>query len=1004
MNISACLKSPAQLRRLSRALLLGTAYLVSLMAMTARAAEVPDTNAPSPLTTIAAVRGLSTETARRKLPVRVEAVVTFHDPIGSYLFVQDETAGIYVYNAQPAGIKLPTGQFVRLTGTTWHGEFAPVIADPTVEVLGMRPLPPPRPVTAEGLQTGSLDGQWVELSGIVNSLSVYGANQSLEINVAGLVENFTAHVPGFTTNTARPDWLVDARVRIRGTAGTVFNKQRQALGFQMFVPALDALDVVRPAPADPFAAPARPIRALLQFEASTPPGHRFKVAGTVTLRWNDRQIYLQDESGGVSVELSAPCTAQPGDRVEVVGFPKAGNFSPKLRYAVWRKIGDGPPVVAARRTPKEVRKGEADSQLVQLEGVLASGANQDTRRVLTLQDGDWSFEAHLKTNLVTRALTALQPGSRLRVTGVCEVQMSEREKPSGFRLLLRSPGDVVLLAAPPWWTVPRALAVLGLVTLAGGGLLLFFSQRVSWLQRKYSRLFANASDLVYVLDPQGRVTALNRAGEKITGHTFAEARGRPFAEWVAPEHRETFQAWWNAVLAGGQPPNPEVNLKTREGGEVVLEISGRLLRRRGQPVEVEGIARDITARKQAEAQRLLMERRMLDSQKLESIGVLAGGIAHDFNNLLTAILGNASLAALATPASSAQRTYLQNIEKTSSQAADLCKQLLAYSGRGRFIIQRLDLNAVIEDMRQLLQLSISKKAVLEIDAAPKLPAVEADPTQIRQVLMNMVINASEALGDKNGSIRIRTGLQHADAASLAGAYPSGDLPPGPYVFFDVTDTGCGMDGETISRIFDPFFTTKFTGRGLGLAAVSGIVRAHLGALRITSEPGRGSTFRVLLPSCEAPADPIAPPVPASPKWRGSGTVLLADDEAAVRAVTSQMLKSFGFDVLPAVNGQEAITLFREHAGKIVAVILDLTMPHLSGEEALAEIRARQPDARVLVVSGFSDQDTLKRVGAQVGNNFLAKPFKPDELREKMQALLAVAGNGEKSTAAASARR
>jgi CheY-like chemotaxis protein len=392
-------------------------------------------------------------------------------------------------------------------------------------------------------------------------------------------------------------------------------------------------------------------------------------------------------------------------------------------------------------------------------------------------------------------------------------------------------------------------------------------------------------------------------------------------------------------------------------------------------------------------QQLMLERKLLDSQKLESLGVMAGGIAHDFNNLLTAILGNAGLAAASLPGDSPQRAYLANVEKTSRQAADLCKQLLAYSGKGRFVLQRIDLNAVIEDMQQLLRVSISKKAALETDLAEDLPAIECDPSQLRQVLMNLVINASEALEDKTGSILIRTGVEQVDGAPPDASFAT-DLPPGDYVFLEVSDNGCGMDRETLSKIFDPFFTTKFVGRGLGLAAVSGIVRAHRGALRITSEPGRGSLFRILFRSCRAPADPLPAPYSAPALWRGSGTVLLADDEPAVRAVTSQMLKGLGFDVLPAADGQGAIAAFREHLDDIVAVVLDLTMPHMSGEDTLREIRRLRPDVPVLLVSGFSEQDVMTRFCGQAASDFLAKPFKVAELREKMQAVLTMADSQE----------
>src|SRR5262249_11083191 len=321
------------------------------------------------------------------------------------------------------------------------------------------------------------------------------------------------------------------------------------------------------------------------------------------------------------------------------------------------------------------------------------------------------------------------------------------------------------------------------------------------------------------------------------------------------------------------------------------------------------------------------------------------------------------------------------------QAADLCKQLLAYSGKGRFVIRRINLNELIEDMRQLLQVSISKKAALEVQAEERISAIEADPSQIRQVLLNLVINASEALEDPNGYLRLRTGLTRVEPVPRDEPSPLKELPAGEYVYVEVSDTGCGMDRETLGRIFDPFFTTKFIGRGLGLAAVSGIVRAHRGAWHITSEPGRGSTFRILFPSCGQESDPLALPMSSPTRWRGHGTVLVADDEEGVRAVTAQMLRSFGFDVRQACNGEEVIAILREQAESLTAIVLDLTMPRLSGEESLGIIHRLAPGLPVLLVSGCGDQELLRELCERAASDFLTQPFKLEELRAKMQAIV-----------------
>jgi CheY-like chemotaxis protein len=289
----------------------------------------------------------------------------------------------------------------------------------------------------------------------------------------------------------------------------------------------------------------------------------------------------------------------------------------------------------------------------------------------------------------------------------------------------------------------------------------------------------------------------------------------------------------------------------------------------------------------------------------------------------------------------------------------------------------------------LLEVSVTKKASLRVELRPQLPHVYADSTQIRQVMMNLVINASEAIGDHSGMIRVRTGLLHADAAYFEDAAGTGEAGPGEYVFVEVSDTGCGMSPETQARIFDPFFTTKFTGRGLGLAAVLGIVRGHKGALKILSEVGKGSTFKFLLPVATVlPQPQLNRTTNAGGTWRGSGTILVVDDDPTVRAVTSRMVEACGFEVLQAVDGKHGVEVFSENRQQIRAVVLDMTMPNLNGQEAFEAMRKIEPKVKVLLMSGFSEYATSERFNGKSPGLFLQKPFKPEELSSKLKGLFA----------------
>jgi len=389
---------------------------------------------------------------------------------------------------------------------------------------------------------------------------------------------------------------------------------------------------------------------------------------------------------------------------------------------------------------------------------------------------------------------------------------------------------------------------------------------------------------------------------------------------------------------------------------------------------------DVTERKRLEAQ-------ILHAQKLESLGILAGGIAHDFNNLLVSILGHSGLALGRTPRDSMARKNLEQIEIAARRAADLTRQMLAYSGRGTFEVRPLDLSKLVEEMAHLLEVAISKQAQIAYHFAPDLPAIEADATQVRQVVMNLITNAAEAIGEQSGTVTVSTGMMQADRAYLSETYLDEDLPEGCFVYLEVSDTGCGLDQGTLAKIFDPFFTTKFTGRGLGLASVLGIVRGHRGAIKVYSEPGQGTTFKVLFPCSAQAARELTAPAISIAGWRGKGTVLVVDDEEEVRVVTRAMLEEFGFTALLAADGREGVELFRRHAEEIVAVLLDQTMPGWSGEETLQHLLVVKPDARIILTSGYNEREATLRFAGQGIASFIQKPYQTLALVQKMREVL-----------------
>jgi PAS domain S-box-containing protein len=507
-------------------------------------------------------------------------------------------------------------------------------------------------------------------------------------------------------------------------------------------------------------------------------------------------------------------------------------------------------------------------------------------------------------------------------------------------------------------------------------------------EEKFSAFTNQSTDSIGVADVQGNYTYVNPAFCRLVGYSENELMAMTVFDVTSDsQDKATF-----AKSKGSGVGTPiHVVLKRKDGTDFLAEVVGTNIKY-GEEQCVLGVVRDITEREQAEQEKLSLERQVQHAQKLESLGLLAGGIAHDFNNLLTAILGNADLALDELPDDSPARVNIQEIESASKRAAELARQMLAYSGKGRFIIQAICCRELVEEIGHLLDVSVSKKINIKHEYSDDSQTFAGDATQIRQVIMNLITNASESIGDKTGTITLSTGVMDCTRVYLNNINKtllvsmSEPLSAGTYTYFEVTDTGCGMDDETMGKIFDPFFTTKFTGRGLGMSAVLGIVRGHRGALKVDSEVGKGTTFRILFPvSQEVPeiAENTIENQVSAVENEFSGTVLIAEDEVSVCKVGKRMLERLGFHVLTAYDGREALKVYSEHADELVCVLLDLTMPHMSGDEVFREIRQQDPKARVILCSGYSEQDVAQRFVGENLTGFIHKPYQLEALKKTL---------------------
>jgi PAS domain S-box-containing protein len=495
----------------------------------------------------------------------------------------------------------------------------------------------------------------------------------------------------------------------------------------------------------------------------------------------------------------------------------------------------------------------------------------------------------------------------------------------------------------------------------------------------------NSPLAVIEFDAQLRVSRWSKEAEKVFGWTAAEVLGRYMYDipWVHDEDMGRVRQTSQGMLDHTGPRKVSKNRNHRKDGSVIFceWYNSAIYDDHGNLASVLSQVLDVTDRRRS-------EERLREAQKMESIGLLAAGLAHDFNNLLVGVIGNASLATKLLAPGSPVEDLLGRIINSGEQAAHLTKQMLAYSGKGRLVVEPIDLSDVVLEVTDLVSSIAPKRIAIQLDLKSGLSAIVADRSQIHQVLMNLVINATEAIGNEAGLISIQTGIQGIDG-SILDEFEDADISPGRYVFLEVRDSGCGIDEATKSKVFDPFFTTKFLGRGLGLAAVAGIVRAHKGAIRIQSAPGQGTAFRVVFPATDSKPAPRATRagVETQKDYRIEGPILVVDDEESVRNVAKRVLEMHGCTVLTAGSGSEASAILRQNRDKLSLVILDLNMPAMSGLDELPELLAISPGVDVVVSSGYPEAEAMSLFTGMPVAGFIQKPYTIQRLMEQVDRVL-----------------
>lgn len=858
-----------------------------LAAVSARGQDSARPSRGPVLTRVEQIRNLSVSEAQRGYPVHLRAVATFFDPLEPDLFVQDSSAGIWVDLGKNTPLRFRAGQVLEIEGVSAAPDFAPQVGAPKITVVGEAPLPRPLPLSLERAAVGMEDSQWVEVEGIVHSVAT--PSGYLVLSVAASGGKFTALIPQFQGTP--PAGLVDAKVRLRGACGAFFNQKNQVTGIRLSVPNLGQMEIEE-GPPGAFDLPVRDVGSLLRFAPKGAPGHRVRVQGVVTFSGPDGTVVIEDATQGIQVETLLKTPVHPGDRLDVAGFPSVGEYTPVLTDAIYRQMGTAPEPTAVSATVEQALAGTYDADLVRVEAQLVHQAHRLEGTELILQSGNTVFEAEGFNAEVRKGWPKLINGSRLALTGVCRVRVDESRIPRAFHLLLRAPADVAVLERPPWWNVTRAawgLGIMGAVILAAmgwvgvlrnrvanqTGIILERLQREVALEERYRDLFENATDVVYTHSLEGRLTSLNQAGEHITGYPREEALKLKLDQLVAPEYRELTHQTTQHKIAHGGTTTYEVEVITKDGRRVRLEVHSRLIHRDGKPFEVQGNARDITERKRVEAE--LRWAKDAAEAANRAKGEFLANVSHELRTPLNGIVGMTALA-LETLLTPEQREYLEIVKASSDSLLGVISDILDFS---EIEARKLALDVAAFRLRQNLETTLEPMANqarqkgldLALQVAENVPeCLMGDAQRLGQIVANLVGNAIKFT--VHGAVAVRVDTESRREGRVA-------------LHFAVADTGIGIPADKRRTIFEAFsqadgsHTRKYGGSGLGLAICAQLVKLMDGRIWVESEPGKGSTFHFTACFPLSPAAAAERSRPEQPSPAGEGGEPRAEEHSTM---------------------------------------------------------------------------------------------------------------------------
>ena len=950
------------------------------------------------LTLVEQIRRMTPEEAGRSNPVRIRGVITYYCWETGDFFVQDSTAGIYV-DPSPTKLALHSGQLVEIRGVSASGDLAPEVHEARIQYLGEAPLPASRPISGDELASGKQDSQWIEVEAVVRSASEREGRLTLNVS-AGTFEFRTTILNYRPLSTD----LVDAKVHIRGVLGSIYTSKQQLVGFQLLVPNHDCIQTLERPPGDLFSLPIRPIHYLVRLSPEGAFGHRVHVQGVVTCQRSRRSLCIRDSGGTLLIRTSLSTPVKAGDLIDAVGFPAIGEYTSIMRDAVIRKVGTGSLPEPAKVTAAQVLEGDYNADLVRLSARLLNHSSRQGQEVLEMQGGATTFRAEMESRNVEHILESLSTGSLLQLTGVSLLEVDEARNPRSFTLVLRSPEDIVLLEAPPWWTLTRALSMLALLVvaiIATFGWVAVLRQRVqrqtriirsrleseAALTQRYQDLVENANDIIYTLDLNGTLKSLNKAGETIFGYSRKEALGLDVARFLDTGSTRLVAETLSRARLGETLPSSEWVIAAKDGRRVPLDVSLKVIEESGRPVGVQGIARDITERKRTEA--ALERAKEAAESSSRAKGEFVANMSHEIRTPMNGILGMTELL-LDTEVTAEQRDYLSMVKTSADSLLTIINDILDFSKieAGKLQLESIDfkLRGSLEPMLKFLALRAHQRGLeLNCFVHPRVPeTLLGDPGRLRQVLTNLLDNSMKFTERGEVNVRIEQESIERDTTVL---------------HFSVQDTGIGISPGKLSTIFESFTQAdgstarRFGGTGLGLTISRRLVEMMGGQIWVESTVGQGSTFHFTARFSVSRA--LNSLEPLEKVHLRNIRILVVDDNCTNRRILESLLVSWGMRPTLAEDGLQALQALEQalEAGEPFPLVLtDADMPQMDGF-ALAERIRQNPQlsgATILMLTSVGQRGDAAQCRAVGLAAYLTKPIGHSEL---LEAILSVLGAG-----------